>query len=398
MLLASIDFPNSIETIEYDAFYGCSSLTSISLPEGLKRIEGNAFRECVSLSSIEIPNSVEIIENQAFSDCTDLNSIQFGNGLASIGSAAFYNCSNLSLIEFPNGVKHIGEDAFWGTAWYEKQPKGMLYAGNVFYEYKGGMPADTRLNLREGTLGIAGGAFRNAWTMLVSVSIPESVVCIGERAFGDCRGLTSITIPRNVESIGMMAFYNCTKLDSVITKIQEPYEIDGYIFSIFDEETISDKPTSATLYVPFGMKRRYEETTGWKNFKEIVEMEPEVVEKCATPTISYEQGELVFSCETEGAQFVSEIKVADAKKGNEARVTLVPNYEITVYATADGYADSDVATATIGWRNGTPVMEGFSNIDLGKANNSCDVNGDGSIDVADIATIISEMAARARKQ
>ena len=154
------------------------------------------------------------------------------------------------------------------------------------------------------------------------------------------------------------------------------------------------------LHVPEASLNAYKTTSPWSGFGTITPMSGEipVVEKCATPTISYEQGELVFSCETEGAQFVSEIKVADAKKGNEARVTLVPNYEITVYATADGYADSDVATATIGWRNGTPVMEGFSNIDLGKANNSCDVNGDGSIDVADIATIISEMAARARKQ
>ena len=197
-------------------------------------------------------------------------------------------------------------------------------------------------------------------------------------------------------SIGKSAFSGCTKLDSVITKIQEPYEIDGYIFSIFDEETISDKPTSATLYVPYGTKRRYEETAGWRNFKEIVEMEPEVVEKCATPTISYEQGELVFSCETEGAQFVSEIKVADAKKGNEARVTLVPTYEITVYATATGMDNSDVATAKIVWRNGTPTMEGFANVTLQDGPIKGDVNEDGTVNVADIANVIDIMAASSR--
>ena len=122
-----------------------------------------------------------------------------------------------------------------------------------------------------------------------------------------------------------------------------------------------------------------------------------ILDKCATPTIAYDKGELVFSCETEDVTFVSEVKVVDAKTNEGERVQLMPTYEITVYATKEGYDNSEVATATIQWRDGRPLLTGFSNITIdGKAAN--DTNGDGAVDVADIATIISEMAAQARKQ
>ena len=49
--------------------------------------------------------------------------------------------------------------------------------------------------------------------------------------------------------------------------------------------------------------------------------------------------------------------------------------------------------ATVGWKNfGTIIETDFKDEPKG------DVNGDGKVDVADIATIISEMAARARRQ
>ena len=120
-------------------------------------------------------------------------------------------------------------------------------------------------------------------------------------------------------------------------------------------------------------------------------------EKCATPTIAFDHGDLLFECETDGVAFVSEVKVADARSSEEERVSLAATYEINVYATRAGLCDSDVATATIGWRNGKPVMEGFSIVAMEADETFCDVNGDGAVDVADIAVIISEMARRARR-
>ena len=50
---------------------------------------------------------------------------------------------------------------------------------------------------------------------LKSVEIGNTVTTIGERAFGDCTGLTSVTIPNSVTSIGESAFYGCKSLNNI---------------------------------------------------------------------------------------------------------------------------------------------------------------------------------------
>jgi hypothetical protein len=134
----------------------------------------------------------------------------------------------------------------------------------------------------------------------------------------------------------------------------------------------------------------------WSDFKEVKGLNGSTpdVKKCATPAIAYIQGEIVFSCETEGVEFVSEVKVPDAKKYYDSRITLAPTYEISVYATLTGYDNSDVATATITWRNGRPVMEGFSSIELEEDESRGDLNGDSKVNVGDIMAIINIMAGK----
>ncbi|MGI6493366.1 MAG: leucine-rich repeat protein [Candidatus Methanomethylophilaceae archaeon] len=51
---------------------------------------------------------------------------------------------------------------------------------------------------------------------LTSVTIGNSVTSIGDRAFYNCTGLTSVTIPDSVTSIGDYAFHNCTGLTKFI--------------------------------------------------------------------------------------------------------------------------------------------------------------------------------------
>ena len=119
--------------------------------------------------------------------------------------------------------------------------------------------------------------------------------------------------------------------------------------------------------------------------------------KCEMPTISYDRGRLVFDSATDDATFVYEIAHADSVKGSAKEVMLSAVFVISVYATKDGHADSDVATATIGWRDGAAVIEGFTSVTLDDDEGTRgDVNSDGTVDVADIATVIDIMAAMAR--
>ena len=81
-------------------------------------------------------------------------------------------------------------------------------------------------------------------------------------------------------------------------------------------------------------------------------------------------------------KYFYEVTNADVKKGNTSEVAINGKYKVFVYATKEGYENSDMAT-----------ME----FTLGSNGKVCDVNSDGVVDVADIATIIDEMAAYARR-
>ncbi len=140
--------PNSVTSIEGDAFHGCSGLTSITIPNSVTSIGMQAFFECSSLTSITIPNSVTSIKSYTFRGCSGLTSITIPNSVTSIGMQAFFECSSLTSVTIPNSVTSIGDDAF------------------------------------------------GECSSLTSITIPNSVTSIGERAFDGCSGLTSITFER----------------------------------------------------------------------------------------------------------------------------------------------------------------------------------------------------------
>ena len=64
------------------------------------------------------------------------------------------------------------------------------------------------------TSGIDSSAFSEC-TSLITVTIPNSVINIGDNAFFSCTSLTSVTIPDSVTVIDSYAFYGCTALKSI---------------------------------------------------------------------------------------------------------------------------------------------------------------------------------------
>ncbi len=190
--LTSITIGNSVTSIGNYAFAGCTGLTNITIPDSVTSIGDVAFSRCTGLTNITIPNSVTSIGVSAFYGCSKLTSITIPENVTSIESNTFENCTGLTSITIPDSVTSIGERAFDNTAWYNNQPNGLVYAGKVAYTYKGTMPSNTSIVLKEGTLGIGGGAFSGR-RGLKSVTIPDSVTSIGGGAFYYCTGLTSIT-------------------------------------------------------------------------------------------------------------------------------------------------------------------------------------------------------------
>ena len=246
--LETVTIGNSVNTIGYSAFYNCSGLTNLSIGNAVTTINNNSsFYGCSGLENISvasdnpnfdsryncnaiietatntlivgsnqtvIPNGVTTIGYSAFQGRTGLTSIDIPSTVTTIRNSAFRDCINLSDVNIPNSVTFIGMYAFDNTAWMNAQTEGLIYAGQVAYKYLGTMPEGTEITLREGTTGIASGAFYEC-TGLTSINMPNTLTTIGDYAFCGCTGLTNVDIPNSVTSIGSDAFERCTALTSV---------------------------------------------------------------------------------------------------------------------------------------------------------------------------------------
>lgn len=270
------------------------------------------------VESVTIPNSVTSIGSSAFFECIHLPFLYIPQSVTEIGKSAFWGCISLASIIIPNSVTNIADYTFYGC--------------------------------------------KN----LTSIDIPNSVTAIGKSAFYGCSSFTSITLPNSVRSIGSSAFQGCKNITSLVSLIENPSSIIGKASN--DRTFDLDVFNNITLYVPVGTIDKYKATDGWKDFLFIEEGtgpdgggDTSETKKCATPTIGYLNGKLIFNSDTEGAICLSTITDTDITSYSSNEVQLGVTYHISVYATKDGYENSDIATATLCWIDFEPKMGGITN-------------------------------------
>ena len=185
------------------------------------------------------------------------------------------------------------------------------------------------------------------------------VTSLGASCFKDCSGLTSITIPSSVTSLGGYCFSGCKNLETV-------YFEGKYCRSNYANLKI---PKTSIIKVPTEYLQGYKDSFG-SDYQYIYAWNPDEtgddnkpVTQCSTPSISYESGKLMFACETTGAKYNYTITDTDIKSdalSENGEVSLSAAYNISVYATADGYKASDKAEATLYWINAN--LDNGSNI------------------------------------
>ena len=138
---------------------------------------------------LTVLSKVSEIGDNAFRG-SNLQHINLPEGLKTISFNAFYECEQLTEITVPKSVTEIGYAAFFGTSWYDKQPDGLLYINNILHVYKGIMPNNMSITVKDGTVSISDGAFQY-------------------------RGIKEITIPHSMKEIGKTAFRGCVSLEAV---------------------------------------------------------------------------------------------------------------------------------------------------------------------------------------
>ena len=283
-----ITLPNSVEKIGHRAFDG-SGIKTITIPENVKSIGNDVFNFCLKLNSAtwNAKNCTRISQTNEYNDeiitavfgttnyleegaqeATDLGvkSITFGSGVTNIPQSlckynqlitsitlpssvksieknAFGSCYNLSQVTLGGNEDSIHPEAFRGTPWWdtycENLSDGPIYLGKSLIGYKGEMPENTTLVVKEGTTAIADYVFNyeNRPENLVAITFPESLKEIGENAFLECSSLKEITIPKNVTNIGENAF-NADYLEKVTwnaINCESPYKEINYGGEVYVE-------------------------------------------------------------------------------------------------------------------------------------------------------------------
>ncbi len=218
------------------------------VPDGVTMIKIGAFANCYDLERVVIPDSVTVIGEDAFYNCSSLTTAILVNGVTTIGEYAFAYCGNLTSVVIPDSVTVIGDYAFYGCGNLSYTIKdGLKYYGNAnnpYFYLVGVESKEMEAALIDSNCRIiADRAFENC-SNLINVSIPDSVIMVGENAFDNCTSLIYnvkdglrylgnannpylylvgaenkeieiAVLDVNCKFIGSEAFYNCENLKSV---------------------------------------------------------------------------------------------------------------------------------------------------------------------------------------
>lgn len=134
--IESIVLPDTIETLGYKTFAGCSNLTGIEIPDSVIEIGEQCFWGCSGLTEITTPSSLEVFYDEAFRDCTSLKKVTLNGHLSSVGSDIFKDCTSLEEVYISEAFRGIGERMFSGCTALEsiELPEGLTTVFGAAFE------------------------------------------------------------------------------------------------------------------------------------------------------------------------------------------------------------------------------------------------------------------------
>ena len=209
--------PQSVTTVGAVAFLSATHLTSITFSPNLNTIGWMAFGGCTSLTEITIPSSVTEIDSQVFKDCTSLTKIT--SEAQTPPTASYYSFDGIDL-SIPVYVPA-------GTLAAYKKAEGWKRFTNLISSYQCGDNLFATISEDGKTLTIEGTGDMWDYTAdnrapwydqgheFTSISLPEGLTSIGDRAFHYCMKVPAITLPSTLQRIGTGGFYNCKALTTM---------------------------------------------------------------------------------------------------------------------------------------------------------------------------------------
>ncbi len=176
---------------------------SYSMPDGVKVIRSYSFCDC-KLQSITLPDSLETIEGNAFWFCENLTGLDIPKNVKSIGIRMVYSCPKfLAFTVDPDNRYYASEN-------------GVLFDKNMtrLLIYPQGKPGDS-YDVPEKVQSIDEFALSEC-NNLTEVTLPKSLRALGGSAFYNCSNLSEVTINYGVSKIRDGTFQDCKKLSKVV--------------------------------------------------------------------------------------------------------------------------------------------------------------------------------------
>lgn len=202
------------------------SIPKYTIVDG-KVVADQAYYRDAGLGEMVLSEGIVEIGEFAFAR-SSVTSVVLPTGAEKICYGAFYHCDQLQNVTIPDTVMCVEPNAFSHTLWVENFMNGIsadgagsdfLTEGGVLLAYRGN---SANVTVPEGVRVIAGEVFRDH-REIESVSLPDSLLVVGEGAFEGCSSLGEISIGRNVEEVKDRAFLGNTmkeiNLPSSIKKI-----------------------------------------------------------------------------------------------------------------------------------------------------------------------------------
>lgn len=245
--LESCELMADINEIPKGTFFGCTALSDLTYSDDINSLGGGAFSGCEKITHIDIPDEMTVLPGSLFNGCISLESIELPEGLVSIENSALKNCSSLTQVTIPQGVEYIGEYAFSGCSSVKEFiiPDGVeiindgLFSGCTALENVK-LP-ETAQTKTENTTKVFGAELFKGCSSLTEIILPDGMRDIGEKCFDGCTSLEAVYIPDTVVYIDNYAFRNCSSLKEI--------ELPGYSV-IYGKETFAGCSSLKEFFVP----------------------------------------------------------------------------------------------------------------------------------------------------